>query len=762
MKRKEVLASEVLQEPGYRSRVQHDTVLDRLVKPSVFMNDSLTDDIYLIQTDDPNGRRRSVNRIDFAKPVLPGPVLLTDDQHVHDLLTLKLSVIFAFDVQLGWKTAAQGLSQTVCNLLTLVRWRNAQGITRFADLTAAFFERYLDELAESGTRGLVPLEERASEYISNLRAGLEVPPIKNRRLRPNEIAKRLGLSNISQMPAKLWLSILEECREQDAHACRNNRVLLREDDHGGFTVNYLASNIQCWEQLYQLRHVLSHDPLPFEPWNRLSSSLDIARSLTTRSVGRTPLPPPYQTCFLLNAALDFIQNAAPLLLRMESELSALLRNSEANGLDREQVFERYVGDLRQSLGERECPMWLHDLKGYKFKNSKEHSSKSGIYFQDVLYRCLPGAAALVLVGFTARRNIEIMSARTDCLWRDEYERLFISAWSAKNLRRLDSIPAPESITSVVALLTTLSDKARTADGSTWLFNFKDWDNQQVGYHLQDYIDNFVKIASVPVLPDGTEWVPTPHQFRVFFPTMYYHRFDYPSLLALCRFLKHVNIDVTRTYVTAIVTGSRISLADEARAAGRSRDELKARLSARKRADDFEVGRISFLRGIVIGIAEGSITPTGAGGRQWASDLRALVKRSQEFTRFTSSSSDRSFTDLIDDWVKGKALEPHPQGHSFCKCTGSASDLTSAACLLEKQDVEGIAPVANRVPDLAYAADLTCLVCPHRVGLPCNERYWDEAATESDAAATSAALATQRTSAIERSSRIRRHLGPDRP
>jgi hypothetical protein len=281
----------------------------------------------------------------------------------------------------------------------------------------------------------------------------------------------------------------------------------------------------------------------------------------------------------------------------------------------------------------------------------------------------------------------------------------------------------------------------------------------VGYHFQAYIKSFVDLAGIPLLPDGSNWSPQPHQFRVFFPTVYYHRFEFPSLTAVSRFLRHADIEVTRTYVTAIVTGSRLRLADEAQASRRSREDLKASLSAKTRAEDFERGRVNFIVETATAVANGTIAVSGAGGRQWEAELQALVKKARGFTRFASESSARTFPQLLEGWVRGKSLEPHPQGHSFCKCTGSPNDLSSAACLLEKQVVEGIVPTANRAPDLAYAADLTCLICPHRVGLPCNQPYWDDAKGEATSASLTAALPFQRAAASERAARIQRHAGP---
>lgn len=115
---------------GSSGRELHDRVLAGLVQPSQFLQGSLLEDVWLVRTDDEEGRRNATVTLRFDSPVSPGPELLSEDIHSSDLLTLKLAVLYALDAQRGWANAAHSLPQYLSGLLVLTRWRNAQGIRR--------------------------------------------------------------------------------------------------------------------------------------------------------------------------------------------------------------------------------------------------------------------------------------------------------------------------------------------------------------------------------------------------------------------------------------------------------------------------------------------------------------------------------------------------------------------------------------------------------------------------------------------------------
>jgi hypothetical protein len=184
-------------------------------------------------------------------------------------------------------------------------------------------------------------------------------------------------------------------------------------------------------------------------------------------------------------------------------------------------------------------------------------------------------------------------------------------------------------------------------------------------------------------------------------------------------------------------------------------------SARERAKDLEEARVNFLLSIVRGVAENEVRLTGHGGEAWTREIGALVAQiSHSITLAPAGMSPEPTLDsLLKKWVEGRYLEPHPQGHSFCKCGSSPYELAAAACLSVKKiresgEVSSTAPIG---PDYACAGDETCSGCPHNVQrAAANERYWRAKLTEAENAAQNGATASARASATRRAARLREH------
>lgn len=140
------------------------------------------------------------------------------------------------------------------------------------------------------------------------------------------------------------------------------------------------------------------------------------------------------------------------------------------------------------------------------------------------------------------------------------------------------------------------------------------------------------------------------------------------------------------------------------------------------------------------------------------DLAALVEQCRRRVTFALSSGEGSFDQVLKEWISGKYLEPHPLGHSFCKCSPERIDLDAARCLQAKRVAEGDAAVALETkPDYAYAPDAVCAECSNNVCLSVNERYWNDNLLEAQRAAELASTQRQRAFASDRRDRIESHL-----
>jgi len=783
---------------GVFLREEHDRILSALARPALFIGDgSLLDDVWRLRPDGPHIRGKS--EIDYRVPVAPGPVLLTDPENLDDLLTAKLYLYYSLSNGLdGWTNSAKVLRISWNALLYVIRWRVAQGLPRMADLTRPWFDLFVEQVRQGGRWHLLPYEERVRQYLAEIREGRELLPIVResgrRVLAVNQVARRLGVSGRLQIPNQAWSPVLNHLQIVDPVAYRHT-IRLRTTDvspeadqsrENRLTVSQVTVILQPFDRLWLLRNRLVHDPIPIRVFDHKTTCQGLAEAIASKDLQRTDLPPSAQVCWLVDASLRLVLTCEPHLRRMQEVVLEAFRRyprDEKAGYtartaatkNRDAYFRRHLPPLLHAMTKSmngNLTQYPPFLPVYAWRPATRGAIKEGAGLRDLLFKLLPAACAVIIATLTARRNGEITGLHDDCLIYDEYGDPFLSVWIQKTLRHLDKIPVPMSVVRAVEVLRWLSADSRAERNKPWLFSFKDpgLEGGNVDFQMSKALRALATFVRVPPLPDGSQWDFKPHQFRGFFGVTYFWRFDYPSLTALSDFYKHFNPTMTQAYVTRLVQGSLLRLLDEKRALRKSRnarirdgedETTRAIVLARERARDFKECGEAFILEVARGAVTGAKPLSGWGGQAWNRELGALIEKVGLDIHLVPTSGGVTTLDaILSEWVKGKHLEPHPAGHGFCKCGSDRADLGAAACLTVKREREGkfFDTAAVSAPDYAYAADETCLVCPHNIQRrDANERYWLEKLTEAEHAAKKAATNAQRTKAGCRAARISEHI-----
>lgn len=722
------------------------SILDGLPCPDWFKGKSLRDHVWPIETEDPTQRRNTLFTIDFRTPVLPGPRWLTDPDFRDDLLTVKLYVYYGLSASEGWSDSAIAIHLDARSLVTLIRWRLNRGIKRFESLTDAWFREYCSSLQVNGLEGLLRTEESVGAYLAAVAAGDDKLPVyvKGRRtcLAMDAVAQRVGIDTWKSFTASAYTGVVRAAMERQIHTNAAQRARLsanEEEAQRGLTETRLVLLLSVWDKLWRLRGRLPHDPIGVCAFNSGLTPFGLAKSLATRNLGRTATAPAFQTCFLVDRALRWILDYADDLKTLAGILDdAHTEASQTQSWNlRARTVEMALSRFQpRVLGPDRLGAPWPILPVYKTRVLEEHRRVPGVSIRTAILELLPAACAIVIATFAARRKEEIESLRYSCVAVDEATgEISLEIWIEKTLRTLSRIPVPISVVKAVEVLEWLSERCRRRKGTPWLFEYDELlpltggtRRRSVQFDLAEQLRQFANFVDVPLLPDGTHWHFTPHQFRRFFSVVYFHRFRFPSLTALSNFLHHYDPDMTRRYITETARGGFARLAEEQRLEGRRRTLARqpAAIAAQKTFEDFEAGRKDFMRERYRAVALHDEKLGGFGGEQIKNELKDLVEKAKLLVEIRSSADDveTTFDRLLVDFVESRWLEPNGLGHSYCKCTGNPQDLRTANCLIQKR-LTGTESTADVAPDPAYAADFVCSPCPHNCQFPENEPYWLE-------------------------------------
>ena len=164
-----------------------------------------------------------------------------------------------------------------------------------------------------------------------------------------------------------------------------------------------------------------------------------------------------------------------------------------------------------------------------------------------LIRLLGTACFIVIAGLSARRLGEILELGAGRCRRDSKGKYWLRTYIEKTHQQYDEVPVPESVYEAIHCMETLSATARQATNRDCIWQFRQLrDGKCCDIQPQRYLNHFRYFC--PSLPE-TEWRFSAHQFRRFFAVVYFWWFEKGDVVALAHHLRHLDLEMTRRYVT---------------------------------------------------------------------------------------------------------------------------------------------------------------------------------------------------------------------
>ncbi|MCD4661911.1 hypothetical protein [Agrobacterium sp.] len=212
--------------------------------------------------------------------------------------------------------------------------------------------------------------------------------------------------------------------------------------------------------------------------------------------------------------------------------------------------------------------------------------------------------------------------------------------------------------------------------------------------------------------------------RKFFAVNHQWRYFFPELMVLNHQLQQRDKNVTAAY-TRMEAGNALKLHDERQA--KLKQHAALLWSAEDRLTALRDEEQRMVRYICQQALSGKLQLHGPGGKNLYNDLVGIVEGQLHVTR--EETSDMTFNQPLEDFYRTLTMQVHPEGHSICKCGGSAHDKSVAGCLRLKELDTGAAPEGEPGPDYSYAVDEVCAGCPQNIRVKALMPYWAAAVDE---------------------------------
>lgn len=700
--------------PNIAAASLHDTVIGALPVRFWFKDGTTPlSNKWVIGTESVDVRKSPKTTIDFNQylTALPSSINLLDPECERDLITIKLVVYHSLDDEpVGWNKSSAGASNTFRFQMLLLRWRMQNGIKTYAELNAAWYRKFVSALKSGGRDALLSMPERIKASCDAWEKG-EVAPHFNQRgdIDGDFVARLLGLQSASSLTSTARATMYQYIIQKGFGYARNYKLPEKPISQQKIAKGSALDFLKPWTQLWDLRELLNHDPIGYRAHLNDRDMSNQVKWAKPRK--RTKDAPEYQTSWLIDACLKLIYD----------ELVKELFDIVENGLDQSgrpkdlKRFEKVNNRLRH-LGFPE----LQPI--YNIPTRKGKKPNDLVTIRTFLLVLLPIFCSVVICAFTARRDDERACLKIDCVEIDANGNMWLNCLIAKNIRDVDRIPIPSSVKVAVDIVRRLHSYNRFRDDE-WLFNIAcPVTGKPVLVDIKKKLKPSCSWLGVPPLKNGETWPFTPHQFRKFFGTTYFHRWMFPNLTALSFHYRHFNPDTTRGYLKMrAATALRMGEDKLARA------EVARRSIERER--DMNDGRWQLVRHILQTALDGE-SLAGSAGQRITQQVNELKERFVPELEITKGGYDEpGFEMALEKLVRVTPMQVHPEGHSVCLCNNSNDDKSKSRCLALKQMLTGMLPSDNGEVDFDFADDETCLSCPHSARVPSISPYWENALAE---------------------------------
>lgn len=483
------------------------------------------------------------------------------------------------------------------NLLTLAKWMIMNQIERFDELTITDIREYV-ELAAYGVHSILNVEEVLNEYLNKIfmsagfdeKDNLAETLIKAKRVLPyrkvgshmislnrNQLLENAGLSSLRFSSAKSVItSILDDaeahCGFYQYPAVKRRMqksFLLDELDEEVVTTQHLGRFLLPFDYLYRHRRYLN-DAIQFTPFP--ASSIRIEANKLGRAASRTRTIPVKQAATLIERSIRWVIDYSPALLDLKDYADSLFDSKDEFLSQKMEVKIQSIA-LPNSVIGSPFPILIGMKMPLTYECQDEVAQgvmlRQGMTLQLALNYLLT-ACATVIAAFSGRRAAEILGLKAGCIEYDEAEKPWMKVFIYKTLQSEAIIPIPEVVAAAVKVLERLSNRARAATDTPYVFQFNipgtnvcQWlgSDRYPVFTLGKYLRRFGYFIDVPELADGSRWEFRPHQFRRFFAILYIWIYELGDWGALSYHLRHFSLEKTRRYASDEELGHIIAIAN---------------------------------------------------------------------------------------------------------------------------------------------------------------------------------------------------------
>ncbi|GAW65503.1 phage integrase family protein [Geoanaerobacter pelophilus] len=508
--------------------------------------------------------------------------LLTDPENADLLEVAQLFCQAIRDGQISRVESAKNQAFLTRQLMGIFAWMRLNLVYSLDQLDLIHFKMFMRD-APWGLVRLLEMDRRLEEYVRSLRAAGQKMPLRisGKEIDTGKIFRLIGVDPLlsgsfgKNFAYKLWNAAADLNGEDFVYFTHLDLIDDPEEPkHAPLTVISTSKYVWTWQLMHDMGHLLPqksrvNPSRDFVHGEELSSIKIAAEAHKAANIeydnGITETIPDVQGFHLLDRAIRWVLMYSYDLLELRRlAVEAIARgsgsdNSSALKGRKYQRFPRMLQNFSPKQFSSDDPGAPWPLDTTNVKGSRNLS------IVDATGRYLMAACAIVIVAFSARRKMEILTIKGGepteednaprAIFIDQDNEPWLWCWIEKTYQKWDRMPIPKLIVKAVEVLEELTTSTRAKNNSRNLFELEMLTTEGTSkFNFQNSINLFADFVQVPPLKDGSRWVFKPHQFRRFFALLYMYRYNYGEhgkFEALSWHLRHLDMEMTKRYIEEI-------------------------------------------------------------------------------------------------------------------------------------------------------------------------------------------------------------------
>ncbi|ASL43703.1 hypothetical protein bAD24_I09440 [Burkholderia sp. AD24] len=476
------------------------------------------------------------------------------------------TILAAADLRIQRAKKKLPTARTITRQMYLIRnvldWLRARGIYRLGDARREDTDALLKEFAKSGWVGALSLDERWDHVLANMSPD-DIPEAfhlekRNSKLYIDSLRlsywnKRLGWGG----NVRLTENATSKLEELISSWPTITPLKQRHISIGGPAQKVLQGYL-CWfndlfalpSSVDRLKHLVSSNPT--------IDSKRLAQSQSTQTKNLSL----EDAVLLIEKSLNLLYDVAPLLIAFFEEANTQFRLIPAGSARQAWLIQSKARQrIEEAIG---APISNWTWSGHHPRREVSHSI-------DEVVASVQGACAIILGAMNARRQVEVVDRNVGlqinnlAVLNDEFGIFKCDFYIAKSYQERHTFYINRASADAIRCLEKLKklcepsdDSSHTPSGSIFACgrvttagkNKESNFEFAVDHKRTRSLESFLKIAYA----DGS---PTPeiasHMFRRFYAILYFHRYEHAELRALKQHLRHLDVAMTRVYVTDFPT-----------------------------------------------------------------------------------------------------------------------------------------------------------------------------------------------------------------